>query len=395
MNVRELKPGVYSVGVLDADRRLFDEIIPLPDGTSYNSYIIIGKSKTALIDAVDPTKQDELIDNLRSLKIREINYVISNHAEQDHSGGIPLVLEKYPTAKVVTNIKCKEMLKDLLLIPEEKFKVVGDGETLSLGDKTLKFIMTPWVHWPETMVTFLLEDSILFSCDFFGSHMASNSFSTSIDENKLLSAAKRYYAEIMMPFRAHIIKHLESLGKMKIDFIAPSHGPIYKNPELIFEAYREWASDNVKNIVVLPYVSMHGSTLRMVKHLIKALEGKGIIVKPYNLTNADIGELAMSLIDAATVIIGSPTMLIGPHPSAFYAAYLVNILRPKTRYVSVIGSYGWGGRMVEYIKGLFTSIKPEIIEPVIIKGYPKKPDFEKLDQLAEQVALKHKEIGLL
>lgn len=395
MPVKELKPGVYSVGALHPDRRLFDEIIPLPDGTSYNSYLIIGKNKTALIDAVDPTKQDVLINNLKTLKIKEIHYVISNHAEQDHSGGIPLVLKEYPEAKVVTNIKCKEMLKELLLIPEERFKVVEDGNTLSLGDKTLKFIIAPWVHWPETMLTYLIEDSILFPCDLFGSHLASDEYSASINADKLLKAAKRYYAEIMMPFRTHIQKHMKILEKIKIDMIAPSHGPIYVNPNLILNAYKDWISDNVKNIVVLPYVSMHGSTLKMVEYLTEALKQRGIEVKPYNLTEADIGELAMDLVDAATVIVGTPTMLTGAHPSAFYAAYLVNILRPKIKYISVIGSYGWGGRMLDHIQGLLTFIKPELIEPVIVKGYPKSEDFKKIEQLADQLLIKHKELKLL
>ncbi len=395
MPVKELKTGVYSVGALHPDRRLFDEIIPLPDGTSYNSYLIIGKNKTALIDAVDPAKQDVLINNLKTLKIKEIHYVISNHAEQDHSGGIPLVLKEYPEAKVVTNIKCKEMLKELLLIPEDRFKVVEDGGTLSLGDKTLKFIIAPWVHWPETMLTYLIEDSILFPCDLFGSHLASDDYSTSINTDKLLKAAKRYYAEIMMPFRTHIQRHMKVLEKIKIDLIAPSHGPIYVNPNLILNAYKDWISDNVKNVVVLPYVSMHGSTLKMVEYLTEALKQRGIEVKLYNLTEADIGALAMDLVDAATVILGTSTMLTGAHPSAFYATYLVNILRPKIKYISVIGSYGWGGRMLDHIQGLLTLIKPELIEPVIVKGYPKSEDFKKIEQLADQILIKHKELKLL
>ncbi|WEU39868.1 MAG: FprA family A-type flavoprotein [Candidatus Odinarchaeum yellowstonii] len=395
MPIKELKPGVYSVGAVHPDRRLFDEIIPLPDGTSYNSYLIKGENKTALIDAVDPTKQDVLISNLRKLGVKEIHYIISNHAEQDHSGGIPLVLKEYPEAKVVTNMKCKEMLKELLLIQEDRFTVIGDGDTLSLGGKNLKFIIAPWVHWPETMLTYLIEDSILFSCDLFGSHLASDDYSTSFEADKLLKAAKRYYAEIMMPFRQHIKKHMEALKKIKIEMIAPSHGPIYVKPDLILNAYKEWISDNVKNIVVLPYVSMHGSTLKIVEYLTKALQQRRIEVKPHNLTSTDIGELAMDLVDAATVVLGSPAMLVGAHPSAFYAAYLINILRPKTKYISIIGSYGWGSRVVEQIEGLFTSIKPELIEPVIVKGYPKKDDFEKIDQLADQILTKHRELNLL
>ena len=159
----EIKPGIFSVGSIDRDRRLFDELIPLPDGTSYNAYIIKGSEKTVLIDTVDPTKEQELIANLKKMGIEKIDYVISHHGEQDHSGTIPKVLEVYPDAKVVTNQKCKELLKILLLVPEEKFITVNDREIMSLGNKTLEFIFTPWVHWPETMVTYLMEDNILFS----------------------------------------------------------------------------------------------------------------------------------------------------------------------------------------------------------------------------------------
>ncbi|MFQ5883689.1 MAG: MBL fold metallo-hydrolase, partial [Thermoplasmata archaeon] len=161
MTVRELKKDVHSVGAIDWDRRLFDELIPLPDGTSYNSYLIKGSERTALIDAVDPTKQDELMSNLEKLGIEDIDYLVAHHAEQDHSGSIPRVLERYPNAKVVTSPKCKGMLMDLLLIPEDKFITVEDGETLSLGDRTLEFIYAPWVHWPETIFTYLREDKIL------------------------------------------------------------------------------------------------------------------------------------------------------------------------------------------------------------------------------------------
>jgi flavorubredoxin len=328
------------------------------------------------------------------MNITKIDYIISNHAEQDHSGGINKVLETYSMAKVVTNSKCKEMLMDLLLIPENKFIVINDGETLSLGNKTLTFIITPWVHWPETMLTYLIEDKILFSCDLFGSHLASDEFISKGDERLLLSA-KRYYAEIMMPFRQNIKIHLEKLKKFDVSVIAPSHGPIYLKPDLIINAYNSWVSDEVKNLVVLPYVSMHGSTLKMVEHLSEALKKKNVGVKLFNLTKTDIGELAMSLVDAATVIIASSTILIGPHPSILYAAYLTNVLRPKLKFISIIGSYGWGGKMADFIRQLITNIKPEFIEPVIIKGYPKKMDFKKLDELAEQVYQKHKGLNLI
>lgn len=392
MPARVIKPNIHYVGAVDWDRRLFDELIPLPDGTSYNSYLIIGSEKTALIDSVDPPKEGVLLENLNSLEIKKIDYVIAHHGEQDHSGTIPKVLEKYPEAKVVTNARCKEMLKDLLLIPDDKFIVVADREKLSLGDKTLEFILTPWVHWPETMVTYLKEDKILFSCDFFGSHLASSDLFVT-DEAKVYESAKRYYAEIMMPFRTMIKKHLEIVDKLAIDIIATSHGPIYDKPKFIVEAYRDWVSDEVKNEVIIPYVSMHGSTQAMVDYFVAALEKKDIAVKPFNLTKTDLGDLAMAMVDAATIVIGTPTVLTGAHPSAVNAAFLANALRPKTRFLSIIGSYGWGGKMVEQLKGLIPALKIELIEPVVIKGFPKQEDLKKLDVLVEVIAAKHKALA--
>ena len=394
MAVREIRAGIYSVGAIDWDRRLFDELIPLPDGTSYNSYLIKGNEKIALIDTVDPTKTYELIDNLKKLNITNIDYVVANHAEQDHSGSIPKILELFPNAKVITNPKCKEMLKDLLLIPEDKFLVINDGDTISLGDRTFEFIFAPWVHWPETMFTYLREDKILFTCDFLGSHLATSDLFVT-DEAKGYESAKRYYAEIMMPFRTSIKRHLERIKDIEVEIIAPSHGPVYTRPEFILNAYKDWISDVVKNEVVIPYISMHGSTGKMVDHFVNDLIGRGITVKPFNLTKTDIGELAIALVDAATIIIATPTVLAGPHPNIVYATYLANALRPKLRFASVIGSYGWGGRTLEMIKGMMGNLKVEILDPVIIKGFPREEDFKALNILADNIHKKHKEHGII
>ena len=386
-----LKEDVYSVGVIDWDRRIFDELIQIPNGTSYNSYIIKGNNKTALIDTVDPTKTDELLDNLKKLNV-DIDYLVVNHAEQDHSGTIPDILKIYKNAIVVTNSKCKELLSEFLPIPDEKFKIVSDGESLDLGGKELEFIMTPWVHWPDTMVTYLHDDKILFSCDFFGSHRASSDLFACED---IYMAAKRYYAEIMMPFRAIIRKNLEKLKNLEIDIIAPSHGPLYKNPAFIMDAYKDWTSDNTKNEVIIPYISMHGSTQRMVDYLVNSLVERGVSVKPMNLTYTDMGEVALNLVDATTMVIASPTVLTGPHPSVVYATYLANALRPKLKLVSVMGSYGWGGRMLDQIRGMIDSLNVEIITPLIIKGFPKEEDYKKLDEMADEITSKHKILGII
>ena len=391
MAVKKIKKDIYWVGAIDWDRRLFDELIPLPEGTSYNSYLIKGQKKTALIDTVDPTKEDDLLDNLDDLEIEHLDYLVVNHAEQDHSGTVPLLLEIYPEAKVVTNEKCKKMLMEHLLIVEDRIITVKDNDTLSLGGKTLRFIFAPWVHWPETMLTYLEEDKILFSCDLFGAHLADSNLWVD-DEPRAYLSAKRYYAEIMMPFRKNIKKHLERLKDLEINTIAPSHGQIYSHPEFILSAYREWISDEVENEVIIPYVSMHGSVEEMVYILSEELMRNGITVKLFNLSKTDIGSLAIALVNAATIVIASPTVLTGAHPLVVSAVYLANALRPKLRYASIIGSYGWGGKMPENISAMIGNLEAEILSSVIIKGYPKEEDYKSLIKLAGEIAEKHQNL---
>ncbi|OGO16644.1 MAG: MBL fold hydrolase [Chloroflexi bacterium RBG_16_48_7] len=390
MGPREIKHNIYSVGAIDYDRRLFDSLIPLPDGTSYNSYVIKGSEKTVLIDTVDPAMTDILIRHLEELGITRIDYIVAHHGEQDHSGSLGAVLKKFPDAIVLATPKCKTILMDLLLIPDGKFKTVGDKETISLGDKTLEFIHTPWVHWPETMVTYLKEDQVLFSCDFFGSHLAATDLFVT-DEGRVYEAAKRYFAEIMMPFRNVIQGNMDKIKNYDIKVIAASHGPVYDKPQFIIEAYRHWAFDNPKNIVVLPYVSMHGTTRVMVDYLVEALMDRGVAVERFELSGSDVGKLAMSLVDAATVVIGTPTVLAGPHPLAAYAAFLANALRPNIKFVSIIGSYSWGGKTVEILAGMIQNLKAEVIEPVLCKGVPREADFKALDRLADSIAEKHRQ----
>ncbi len=389
---REICRGVWSVGALDFDRRLFDELIPLPNGTSYNSYLIQGSGKTALIDTVDPSKEYDLISSLARLGIEKIDYIVINHAEQDHAGSLPMILEFYPDAEVVTNAKCKDLLIALLHVPPEKVRVINDRETLSLGDRTLEFIMTPWTHWPETQLTFLREDRILFPCDLFGSHFAtSDLFMT--DERAIYLSSKRYFAEIMMPFRTSIRGYLDTVRALAPAMIAPSHGPICRNPAFILDAYADWTSDAVRNEVIIPYISMHGSTVKMVEYFTDALIARGISVKPFNLVRTDIGELAMALVDPATIVLATPTVLFGPHPQIVYATYLANLLRPKARYASVIGSFGWGGKTTETIVKMLDHLKVEILEPVIVKGLPDETALRGLDRLADEIARPHKDIA--
>ena len=389
MKPRLIRDNVYLIGAVDWDRRLFDSLIPLPDGTSYNAYFIQGSEKCALIDTVDPSKWPELSAQLDELPAPD--YLVVHHVEQDHSGATPQVLARYPNVTIVCSEKAKGMLIDHLHVDNARFQVVADGDTISLGDKTLTFLATPWVHWPETMCTWLAESCMLFSCDFFGSHYATSDIFA--DKHAVYDGAKRYYAEIMMPFAPQVLKNVEKVTQYPIELICPSHGPVYDEPEFIVEAYRDWAGGEPQNIVCLPFVTMHGSTLLMVDHLTAALVDRGVAVERFDLTTLDAGELATSLVHAGTIVVGTPTVLTGPHPLAMYAAALANALRPRARYATVIGSYGWAGKAVETLVGLMPKLKLELLEPVLAKGLPREADLAALDALAATIAEKHAELA--
>ncbi len=389
MKPRTIRENVYLIGAVDWDRRLFDALIPLPHGTSYNAYFVKGSEKNVLIDTVDPVHWHTL-----SLQLDELpapDYLVIHHVEQDHSGSTPMLLERYPELTIVCNEKARGMLIDHLHVDDARFHVVADGDEVSLGDKTLKFLFTPWVHWPETMSTWLAEDRILFSCDFFGSHYATSDVFA--DKHEVYDGAKRYYAEIMMPFGVQVLKNIDKVTQYPIETIAPSHGPVYDDPAFIIGAYRDWAGGEPQNIVCLPYVTMHDSTRVMVDHLTAALADRGVAVERFDLTTLDAGELASSLVHAGTIVLGACTVLTGPHPLAAYAAFLANALRPRAKYATVVGSYGWAGKTVETLVGMMPKLKVELLDPVLAKGMPRAADYAALDVLADTIAEKHRSLA--
>ena len=341
-----------------------------------------------------PPKTKEYLKRLTENQVGKVDYIIANHGEQDHSGSIPALLEKYPNAMVVTNPKVAENIKSMLHVPEEKIKVIADGEELSLGDKTLKFIFAPGVHWPDTMFTYIKEDNVICTCDFLGAHYTfSDVFA--VESNELMKSAKRYYAEIMMPFRMMCKKYTQMIKDMNVDMILPSHGPVYTNPAYILDLYTDWTSDLPKNLVALPYVSMYESTKEMVDYLAEKLEAKGIKTFKFDIVDDDLGDLAMALVDAATIVLGTSMVLAGPHPMAVNVAYLAAVLRPKAKFASLLGSYGWGGNLFGLIGDLLKPLKLDLIEPLQVKGKPTQEDLQKLDVMAETIYEKHKSIGIV
>ena len=392
--MKKIKENILYAGINDEGRLFFDELIPLDHGTSYNSYIVIGSEKTAVIDTMYPKYTKEYIASFDDSGITKVDYIIANHGEQDHSGSIPALLEKFPEAVVVTNAVCANNLKEMLFVPAEKIKIIKNDDELSLGDKTLQFKIAPGVHWPDTMFTYLKEDNIIFTCDFLGAHFVFDDvFATPSAE--LERSAKKYFAEIMMPFSFVCRKYVQQIKDLNVDMILPSHGPIYKNPNYILDLYTDWAGEKAKNMVLLPYVSMYHSTSEMIDYLAAKLKEKGIKSIKYDMVDGNLGDLAIALVDATTIVVGASMVLAGPHPAAFNTVYLASVLRPKAKIASFIGSYGWGGDLFGKMTDMLSPLKLELIEPILVKGKAKSDDYLKIDEMAEKIYLKHQELGLM
>ena len=389
-NTTQLAEGVHAVGIRDWNRRLFDALISLPKGTTYNSYLIIGNSKKALIDTVNPGFEKEWEERIaQKTDPAEIDYVIMNHAEPDHAGAIPYIMGINKKAKLVTSMQGVKMAQVFYDVSPERIIAVKDQETLDLGGKTLRFIEAPMLHWPETMFTYLQEDKILFPCDFFGSHVASGVYDDEVED--LIVDAQRYWGEIMMPFRSLAQRGLEKIKNLEIKLIAPSHGPVHRNTERILNAYRRWADGKTKQKATIVYVTMWKSTEKMIQPLIETLAAEGIELVVHNLTVSDVGDVAKDLVDSKAIVLGAPTVLTGMHPLAVYAAYLVKALRPPTKFGVVLSSYGWGGGALKQAQEILGPTKIEVVGALEINGPPKDKDILQIIEIAKTLAKRIKE----
>jgi len=394
MGSKEIAPHVFWVGVKHHNRRLFDALIPLPYGTSYNAYLIVGSKKTALIDTVNPGFEKELLEKISErIDPAKIDYVIMNHAEPDHANAAKDVLTIAKNAKLVASAKGKEAAMMYFDIPVERIMIVDESSEIGLGGKTLKFVDAPWLHWPETIFTYLEEDKILFPCDFFGSHLAVGEFyADEYGNENTLDMAKLYFAEIMMPFRKPGQTAVEKVKKLEPKMIAPSHGLIWREPKVILDEYTKWTSEKFQKKVMIAYVSMWGSTEKMVLTLRDALVKRGVTVEVFDLPNTEIGHIAKELVDTPVVVVGTPTVLGGVHPVAAYATMLVKTLRAPTKYAAVLTSYGWSGGAVKALQGILEGTKIEVLGVVELKGPPKKTEFDKVVELADKIDEKLKQL---
>jgi len=383
----EIATGIFWVGVEDWDRRWFDALIPLPFGTSYNTYLVVGREKTALIDTVQKNFSDEFLEKIgRIVDPAKIDFLVMNHAEPDHSGTIPRVLDVAKDAKLVVSKAGADMARVYYKVPPERVLIVKDSDTLDLGGKTLRFVEASWLHWPETMFTYCAEDRVLFPCDFLGAHIAKSKLYDDEAGEIVLPEAKRYYAEIMMPFSTAILRALDKVKNLDLEIIAPSHGPIYRNPKRILDAYEEWARGPLKPKAVVVYVTMWGSSEALEKAVIESLSAEGIEVVQYNLLDADISHVMRDLVDAGAVVIGAPTVLNGAHPLAIMATEIIRALKPRTKLAAVFSSYGWGGGAAKMITERLQQSGFEILDTLQVRGPPSEEDLKKAAELGKHVA---------
>jgi len=388
----EIAPNVYWVGVEDWNRRIFDALIPLPLGTSYNAYLVVGKEKTALIDTVQKNFASHMLRKIQNvIDPAKIDYVVMNHAEPDHAGSIQEVMNVAKNAKLVVTKTGVDMARVFHNVLVEKILTVKDGDKFELGDKTLRFIEAAWLHWPETMFTYSVQDSILFPCDFFGSHMAKSKLFDDQVGDILLPEAKRYYAEIMMPFPIAIQKALDKVKALDLKMIAPSHGPIYRNPRRILDAYEQWARGPLKPKVVMPYVTMWDSTDALEKSIEEAIAAEGVEAVPHNLLVSDLSHVMRDLVDASAIVLGAPTVLNGAHPLAILITEIIRAIKPRAKLVALFGSYGWGRGAVKMMSERLQQSGFEIMETLEVRGPPRKEDLEKAADLGNHVALRIKE----
>lgn len=386
----EISKGVYWVGVRDWNRRVFDALIPLPKGTTYNSYLVVGEEKKALIDTVNPGFEKELEERISKVASpNDINYVVMNHAEPDHAGSVPYVMSLSGKARLLTTKTGAKMAQIYFNVPEERITIVKDQDTVNLGGKTLRFIEAPMLHWPETMFTYLEENKVLFPCDFFGSHVADGFYDEDIED--LLVYAQKYYGEIMMPYSNMGQRAMEKIKGLQIEMIAPSHGPIYKNPIRILDAYKGWTVGVTKHKATIVYVTMWNSTKKMIQPIAETLASEGVEIVLHDLISVDVSELAKDLVDSKAIVLGVPTVLGSPHPLAVYAAHLVKVLRPPTKFGVVLSSYGWGGGAVKQIQEILGSSKIEIVGALEINGPPTEENVVQIIELGKTLAQKIKE----
>jgi len=371
---------VYWVGAVDWNVRNFHGFTYTTHrGTTYNAYLIVD-DKIALVDTVYTPYAGEMIDRVREIvSPEEIDYIIANHVEMDHSGAIGEVLKKTPEAKVVGTARCRQGLMKHYF-GEWDFQVVKTGDEIDLGGRSLRFIEAPMLHWPDTMFTYIEKDALLLPNDAFGQHLAtSERFDDEVDENILMAEAAKYYANILWPLSPLVIKKIEEIQqlKLKINMIAPSHGVIWRrNPTKILEAYLRWAKGEAENRILVVYDTMWGSTEKMARSIVEGVASVNVDVKMYRIPYSDRSDIIAELLNSKGLIIGSSTINNDIIPTVAPILEDLKGLKPRGKLAAAFGSYGWGGGAVKTIEETLRKAGFEVAQPGLSINWV--PDGEEL-----------------
>ncbi|MCS7116344.1 MAG: FprA family A-type flavoprotein [Nitrososphaerales archaeon] len=393
----KITESVYWVGVNDPDARLFEGLWDIDEGVSYNSYLVLGSEKVVLIDSVGEKFVDEHLSKIGQIvDPSKIDYIVINHMEPDHTGAVPKILDVMREAKVIFTPGALAMIKALYHIEPKSMIVRGDDTTIDLGGKTLRFIQTPFLHWPETMSSYLVEEGVLFSCDLCGSFKQLPEgaiLDTDIKDIKQYiygSALKGYFAGVFSKYRDYVVKAVEkfdSLG-LRIRVLAPSHGPVYTTyVKEVMNLWLSWSKPNYTKRVVIAFGSMYGSTSKFVDALADGVREAGGEATILNLVEATPIKMLEEVIDAPALIIGTPTYEYDIFPPVKYFINLLELKKLTDRFVGVFGTFAWaGGGVKNLVERLDTLGFKRVGNPVEVKGSPYPEDLERAKALARSVA---------
>ncbi len=383
MEVLKIAKDIYNVGVNDWNIRDFHGY-STDKGTSYNAFLIVD-DKIALIDTVKKEFSDQLIDNISQIiDPKTIDYVISNHTEMDHSGGLPRIMHRIGEDKP---LYCSKMgAKNLVRHFPQKwnYRAVGTGDELSLGKRTLAFLETRMIHWPDSMFTYLKEDKILFSSDGFGQHYAGHEMFDDKVGDDIMVHAKKYYANILLlysPLIKNLLQKVTDLG-LEIDIICPDHGIIWrKDPLKIINAYAKWSEQVPEKKAVVIYDTMWQSTETMAMAITSGISSEGVSVRPIHLRRVHRSDVMTEVLDACAIVVGSPTLNNQVFPTVSDILTYMKGLKPKNKIGAAFGSYGWSGESVKLINKELDEMKFDIIDPGIRIQYV--PDMDGKDACIE------------
>ena len=396
MNNVKISERVFYVGTNDRKKHLFENNWPLPNGVAYNSYLIKDE-KSALIDTLEFGSKDDYIDNINCiLENRPLDYLIVNHMEPDHASMIGEVIRNYPEVKVVSNCKTYSMLKAYYKLPEERFLEVKEGETLDLGHHKLTFVLTPWVHWPETMVTYDTTEQILFSCDAFGSFgtLDGGIFDDEINFDRYYEdEMRRYYSNIVGKYSNMVQKAFAKLAGVPIKCICPSHGPVWrKEPSKVLALYDRWSRNEAEEGVVICYASMYGNTEKMADTIARLIAEEGIKnIRIYDVSKTHVSFILSEIWKYKGLILGTCAYNGDMHPMMHMLCHEISVSQPKNKTFAVFGSSTWNGAGVKALMAFAEKqgLVPEG-EPVQVLGAPDSEKMSGFKTLAKEFAAKIK-----